>query len=137
MNTNTLKKKLHLTENSEKKISDTVLEAEQKTTGEIVVAITPESETYSFYELFFSLIVGIVVFAFLIIFSSPIINWLETKFWEMPVWVFTVVVGSISFLVIAIVFFISNIVAIDRKIIPRSVQFKAVTKRAVRTFADQ
>lgn len=129
-------KKLGLTEEAVKQINTTVESCEKKTTGEIVVAITPESEKYSFYELFFSLVVGIVVFAALIIAHESVINWLETKFWNMPSWAFAVFVGSISFLAIAVSFFVTNILVIDRKIIPKSVQYEAVTKRAIRTFAE-
>ncbi len=43
-------KKLKLTEDDFETIKKTVAEAETKTTGEIAVAVAPESAHYSFWE---------------------------------------------------------------------------------------
>ena len=56
MKVKTLLKKLKIDENSKSKIDQAIKEVESKTTGEIAVAVAPESDSYSFYELFFSVI---------------------------------------------------------------------------------
>jgi putative membrane protein len=47
----TLIKKLRLSDEDFKTIKNAVAEAEAKTTGEIAVAVTPESARYCFWEL--------------------------------------------------------------------------------------
>ena len=65
MRKNSMMKKLKLEEASFVKIQEAVKKAEKNTTGEIAVAVTPESARYSVYELGFSLFIGMVVFAFM------------------------------------------------------------------------
>lgn len=134
MTVKTLLKKLKIDENSKSKIDQAIKEVESKTTGEIAVAVAPESDSYSFYELLFSLILGAVVFTALILLSNQIIPKLEKHFWEMPRWFFAAFTGSISFIVVAICFALTNIPFIDRKIIPPSVKNEAVESKAESTF---
>lgn len=134
MKVKTLLKKLKIDENSKSKIDQAIKEVESKTTGEIAVAVAPESDSYSFYELLFSLILGAVVFTALILFGNQIIPGIEKHFWEMPKWFFASFTGTITFAVIAISFALTNIPFIDRKIIPNSAKFNAVEIRAESTF---
>ena len=126
MTVKSLLKKLKIDEKAKSQIDDAIKNVEKKTSGEIVVAVAPESDSYSFYELLFSLILGAVVFTALILFSNQIIPKLEKHFWEMPRWFFAAFTGSISFIVVAICFALTNIPFIDRKIIPPSVKNEAV-----------
>ena len=67
MTVKNLLKKLKIDEKAKNQIDESIKKVEAKTTGEIAVAITPESDSYSFYELFFSVILGVVTFTALIL----------------------------------------------------------------------
>lgn len=127
-------KKLKIDEQSKAEIDNTIKKVEAKTTGEIAVAVSPESDSYSFYELLFSVILGVVVFTALILFSNQIIPNLERYFWEMPKWFYAAFIGVISFSIIAIAFLLANIPFVDRRIIPNSVKYAAVEANAASTF---
>lgn len=127
-------KKLKITETSKKEIAKTLEKVEKDTSGEIAVAVTPESGNYSFYELLFSLVVGAVVFAFLLGFSNPIIGFLKTQFWVFPDWLFAAFCGIVSFITIGLVYLLVNIPCIDRKIIPQSIKILTTEARAQRCF---
>ena len=134
MTVKSLLKKLKIDEKAKSQIDDAIKNVEKKTSGEIAVAIAPESDSYSFYELFFGVIVGAVTFTTFILLSNQLIPVLEKQFWEMPKWFFAVFSGMISFFVIALVFILTNIPFIDRKIIPLSVKNEAVETMAESTF---
>ena len=134
MTVKNLLKKLKIDEKAKNKIDETIKKVEAKTTGEIAVAVAPESDSYSFYELFFAVILGVVTFTALILLSNQIIPSLEKRFWEMPKWFFALFVGMISFSVIAVAFLLSNITFVDRKIVPTSVQFAAVEAKSESVF---
>lgn len=134
MTAKSLLKKLKIDEKAKSQIDDAIKNVEMKTSGEIAVAIAPESDSYSFYELFFGVIIGAVTFTALILLSNQIIPALEKHFWEMPKWFFAVFSGMISFFVIALIFIVTNIPLIDRKIIPLSAKNEAVEAKAESTF---
>lgn len=134
MTAKSLLKKLKIDEKAKSQIDQTIKDVEMKTSGEIAVAIAPESDSYSFYELFFGVIIGAVTFTALILLSNQIIPALEKHFWEMPKWFFAVFSGMISFFVIALIFIVTNIPLIDRKIIPLSAKNEAVETAAESTF---
>lgn len=134
MTVKNLLKKLKIDEKAKNQIDDTIKKVEAKTTGEIAVAVAPESDSYSFYELFFAVILGVVTFTALILLSNQIIPSLEKHFWEMPKWFYALFSGGISFSVIAIFYAIGNIPLIDRKIVPLSVKNISVEARAAFTF---
>jgi putative membrane protein len=134
MTVKSLLKKLKIDEKAKSQIDDAIKNVEKKTSGEIAVAIAPESDSYSFYELFFGVIVGAVTFTTFILLSNQLIPVLEKQFWEMPKWFFAVFSGMISFFVIALVFILTNIPFIDRKIIPLSVKNEAVETMAESAF---
>ena len=134
MTAKSLLKKLKIDEKAKSQIDQTIKDVEMKTSGEIAVAIAPESDSYSFYELFFGVIVGVVTFTAMILLSNQIIPALEKHFWEMPKCFFAALTSGISFLVIAFVFALTNIPFIDRKIIPLSAKNEAVEAKAESTF---
>ena len=70
----TLLKKLNLSEKDFSTIKDTVASAETKTTGEIAIAIAPESAHYSFWELLAANFAGAVVLLIMLPFSDFIKN---------------------------------------------------------------
>ena len=63
-------KKAGFTEQDEQAVAQAIVKAEQNTSGEIVVAITLASHTYSFWELLCALIFSAAVFAIFIFFSK-------------------------------------------------------------------
>lgn len=129
-------KKLALTKQDFDHIKQAVAEQEKYTTGEIALALTPESDTYSFWELFFSVICGAFLFAFLLPLSPYVNAFLESVFWHLMPWYLPALYGLFSFLFIALFFAVANIPAIDRLIIPYSVRHKTVFNRAIRHFVE-
>lgn len=113
-----------------------VMSAESRTSGEIAIAVTPESADYSFNELFASVILGAAAFAGLLPFHAQITAWLDRLFWHAPAWYVPAFYGIVSFAVIAAAFFFANIPAIDRLVIPRRVRSVSVYRRALRHFVE-
>ncbi len=131
-----LRKKLRLTDTGIAQVEKAVHDAEEKTTGEIVVALAPESDTYSFFELLFGVVFGAVCFCFLIAFHKDIIPWLAARFWDMPEWTYALFCGVVSYLFAGLMSLAANWMPIDRRIIPHSVQVTAASRRAIRCFAE-
>ena len=134
MTAKSLLKKLKIDEKAKSQIDDAIKNVEMKTSGEIAVAIAPESDSYSFYELLFGVFVGAITFTVLVMFSNQIIPALEKHFWEMPKWFFAAFAGMIGFFVIPLVFCLTNIPFLDRLIIPSSVKREAVETNAESIF---
>ncbi len=129
-------KNLSLTKADFDQIKQTVAEQEKHTTGEIALALTAESDTYSFWELFFAVICGAFIFALLLPLTPYINAFLESGFWHVQSWYVPAFFGLASFLFIALFFALANIPAIDRLIIPYLVRHKAVYNRAIRYFVE-
>lgn len=136
MNTKKLIKKLHLDDAAFTKIQNAVQEEEKRTTGEIACAITPESASWSFYELVAAMCGGAVLFALLLCFTDPINRWLNTLFWEVPVWLFPLMCGAAFIAAVPLVFALVNIPVLDRLVIPAAARSSATWKRAMRCFAE-
>lgn len=117
-------------------ISNTVKQAESKTSGEIATAFIKESDNYAFYELSFGLIMGFVYFSIIMIFSTQIELIITGMFWEYKVDYLTAFTGYSTFLVIALFYLVSNIPAIDRLIIPKKIRNRKVHQRALRYFSE-
>ena len=129
-------KKLGLTEAKLDAIKETVREAEANTTGEIALALTPESSDYSFRELLASTVLGVATFAALLPFHDAVASLLDRAFWHLPAWYVTAFYGMASFAVTALFFLIANLPAIDRIVVPRKERTRAVYGRAVRHFSE-
>jgi putative membrane protein len=110
--------------------------AEKRTTGEIAIAVTPESADYSFSELFASVIFGASVFAALVPFHTRITAFLDRIFWHLPPWYVPAFYGIVSFAAIALAFLFANIPALDRLVIPRRIRSVSVYRRALRHFVE-
>lgn len=131
-----LVKKLSLSQEDLKDIAGTVEKMEQKTSGEIAIAVAPQSSSYAFWELLAS--IGTVFALFLCIFpmSPQIYRWLEGRFWNIQPYhllLFFFIVCTAAGLLL---YFFYNIPAIDSIVIPRAAKESAVSARAVRHFSE-
>jgi len=129
-------KKLGLSRASLDMIRETVREAESNTTGEIALALIPESSDYSFRELLASTVLGVATFALLLPFHGALAALLDRTFWHLPAWYITAFYGMAAFAVTALFFLVANMPAIDRIVVPRKERTRAVYSRAVRHFAE-
>ena len=130
-------KKLNLKKEDFENIKKSVQEAEKKTTGEIAVAIAPESAHYSFWELLVANCVAAIVLMILVPFSDKIRDLYNMIYWQnQPSWVIPLFYVVSCFAAVIISFYLSNIPAIDRLVIPNSVKRASVTNRAFRYFTE-
>lgn len=137
MKTKTLLKKLKLQDQDFETIKKAVAEAEAKTTGEIAVAVAPESAHYSFWELLASIFMGIVILAALLPFSAKIAALYKTVYWQNePTWILPAVYCAFCFTAILVFFYLVNIPALDRIVIPRAVRASCVNHRVMRYFTE-
>lgn len=136
MNRRCLLKKTNLSAKDLEEIKESVKKAESATTGEIALAITAESDSYSFWELLSATYFAAVVFICLLPFANEIKALYERFFWTVSDWVLPAFYGIATLATIALGFFVMNQPFFDRLIIPHSVQKKNVTARAFRHFAE-
>ena len=137
MRYNSLIKKLHLSEQDFGDIKKTVADAESKTTGEIAVAVAPESAHYSFWELLCANIIAALVLIIMIPFSDRVLELYNHLYWQNePSWILPLFYIITCFATVIIMFYLSNIPALDRIVIPASVKRNCVTHRAMRYFTE-
>ncbi len=136
MKTKRLLKKISLSPSDMDEIRQAVAKAEAGTSGEIALALTAESEHYSFWELLASTYLAAVVFIVLLPFASGINALYESLFWQMPEWFLPAFYGISCLATIVIGFCAANIPAVDRLVIPKRVRVECVTRRAFRYFAE-
>jgi len=117
-------------------IKGAVKEAESKTAGEIASAFIKESDNYAVYELTFAVMAGFVYFIIVTFFTHGIEHALQKMFWEYSSQYLLMFYGFSTFLVIALVYLLTNIPIIDRLIIPKKVMMEKVNQRAVRHFME-
>ena len=133
----TLIKKLRLGDEDFKTIKNAVAEAEAKTTGEIAVAVAPESARYCFWELLAADFFSALVLVCMLPFSDKILALYRRLYWQNePSWILPLffIISCLAAVVIA--FYIANIPVVDRLIIPPSVRRTCVTNRAFRYFTE-
>jgi len=128
--------KAQLNEKDLDKIKNAVKEAESKSSGEIVTAFIPESDSYAVYELLFSVVLAFIVFSFSLFFFSDIESFLKTKFWDYSSYYSVMFFGFTSFLLIFILYFFANISFVDRIVVPKQVMNEKVKNRAMRFFVE-
>lgn len=131
-----LLKKIKLSESDMEEIKNAVKKAEEKTNGEIALALTAESDHYSFWELLASTYLAAFVFVILLPFASKISGLYDKYFWLSSDWILPAFYGIATLAIIVFGFYFANIPTIDRIIIPKSEKNKAVTNRAFRHFAE-
>ncbi|MBE6350739.1 MAG: hypothetical protein E7062_08355 [Spirochaetaceae bacterium] len=136
MKKNTMLRRLNLSEESLEKIKLTVKNVESKTSGEIALAVTAESARYSIYELFYSLLCGVLIFSILLPFSNFILNILNKIMWGASTWHLPAFYGITCFGMIALLYLIANVPSVDRLIIPKRVRQQTVFNRALRYFIE-
>ena len=137
MKSKQLCKKLNLNDEAMQKIKDCVADVESKTTGEIAVAVAAESAHYSFWELLWADLIGAIVLIAMLPFSDKILGLYRLLYWQNePSWILPVFYVISCFSTVVISFYLANIPAIDRIIIPLSVRKSCVTHRAFRYFTE-
>ncbi|MCR4953668.1 MAG: TPM domain-containing protein [Treponema sp.] len=133
----TLLKKLNLKEEDFTTMRSAIEQAENKTDGEIAVAIAPESGSYSFWELLASNIFAIIIMVIMFLFSGKIRKLYDFIFWNhSPAWIIPACFIFSCFAAVIIGFNIANIPFIDRLIVPNHVKKIKVTNRAFRYFTE-
>ena len=130
-------KKLNLNKEDFENIKQSVQDAEKKTTGEIAIAIAPESAHYSFWELLFANCIAGIILLVLVPFSNRIRDVYNMIYWQnQPDWIVPLFFVVTAFISIIVTFYVTNIPAIDRLIVPKSVKKSSVTNRAFRYFTE-
>ena len=82
MKQKTLIKKLKLSEKDFQDIKAAIQNAEEKTTGEIAVAVAPESAHYSFWELLFANLIAALALICLLPFADKFYSIYQTVYWQ-------------------------------------------------------
>ena len=133
----TLIKKLRLGDGDFKAIKDAVAAAEAKTTGEIAIAVTPESARYCFWGLLAADFFGALVLVCMLPFSEKILALYHRLYWQNePSWILPLFFVISCLAAVVIGFYVCNIPTVDRLVIPRSVRKTCVTNRAFRYFTE-
>jgi putative membrane protein len=136
MKAKNLLRKLSLADSDFAAVTAAVRDAESSTTGEIAVAITPESSDYSFFELFASVLLGAFAFAVLLVFHDAVSALVAKLFWIEKSWYTTAASGFLAFTVIAVAFLVANVQAVDRLVVPRAVKRARVYNRSLKAFIE-
>ena len=136
MKQKTLLKKLAFNEQDFEDIKNAVTEQEKNTSGEIVLAIAPESSNYAFWKLLTALFAALIVVGCLIPFTNQIYSYIDLIFMPKRTWVLTTVYVLSGVLVAFIVYLLYNIPAFNRRVIPLAARRTAVNNRALRHFVQ-
>lgn len=136
MTTKRLLKKIRLSDSDFDEIRDAVAAAEKNTTGEIALALTAESNDYSFWELRAAVCAATAVFALLLPGADRLKTAYDYILWSQPVWFLPAFYGFALLITLVASFWAFNFPAADRLVIPQEVRRKAVTERAFRHFAE-
>lgn len=133
----TLIKKLKLSDADFENIRNKVAEVEEKTTGEIAVAVAPESAHYAYWELLAANCIAVLFLIILLPFSEQIHSLYTHLYWQNePRWILPAFYIISCFAMVVICFYLANIPALDRLVIPRAVRNSCVNHRAMRYFAE-
>lgn len=128
--------KINLSKTDLEEINKAVQQAESKTSGEIATAIIKESFDYAAAELVFSIIGGFIYFMIIMLFVPGIESWLQSMFWDYSINFLLIFYGFSPFLVMTLLYFISNLSFIDRLIISKKNMAKKVHERALRHYVE-
>lgn len=137
MNSKTLVKKLNLSDEALERVKGAIKRAEEKTSGEIVLAVTAESDDYSFWELFAALLASFAAAICALPFADEIraldeaLNWTPSD-WTLP----AIYVFAAFFLILPIFVLINAVLPLDRFVIPKFFKDRVVSRRAMRAFAE-
>lgn len=137
MKRKTLIRKLNLSDSDLNEIKEKVAQEELNTSGEIALAIAPESAHYSFWELLAADIFAAILIIVLLPFSNEIRQLYRHIYWQNePSWILPAFFITTCFAAIVLVFYLANIPALDRLVIPAAVRKSCVTHRAFRYFTE-
>ena len=117
-------------------VQTAVAAAEKETSGEIALAAVYQSDSYAFVELTAAFCTAFAAFFILFLFSNPIWTFLEHTVWVPAPSQLTAVIGIGTALTVLVTYFIMNIPAVDRLIIPNAVKGRRVYARALQHFAE-
>jgi putative membrane protein len=136
MKTRTMLKKLNLTPPAFDEIRTVVGSAESKTTGEIALVLTKESAHYAFWELLASISFTAFVFVVMLPFAGRFNALYERITWTQRIWALPAFYGVVCLFMTIGAFYLCNVPAVDRIVIPRKVQASSVTRHALRCFTE-
>ena len=137
MTVKTLLKKLNLSQEDFSDVKNAIQSAEKNTSGEIQVAVTAESASYSFWELLFANVMASIITAAFIPLANDFRAFYTKLNWQScPDWILPVFFLCLYFIFVIFFFYVSNIPFFDRIIIPVFAKKLAVTQRAMRFFAE-
>ena len=128
--------KIHITNKDLDLIKNAVAEAEKTTNGEIALAVIPQSDSYSFVELFAAVCLAFISFFVMLYFGNGIWQLLEAKLWYPSPKTLTAVIGAGVLVVMLLFFLLINIPALDRLIISNRIKEARVYARALRHFVE-
>lgn len=130
-----LKKKLNLSAADLEEIRKAVAKAEDRTSGEIALAVTAESDTYAEWEHLAAAGTAFVLFLCLFPLSTQIYEWLSSRFWGIEPWYLSLFFAGLCSVMVVILYFLYNVPAIDALVIPSEIKKRAVTDKAFMHFA--
>ena len=137
MNVKTLVKKLNLSKEALGRVSQTIKRAEEKTSGEIVLAVAAESSDYSFWELFAAMIASLAAAICALPLANEIKAFDEARNWSASDWTLPAIYVFAAFILVLVFFVLINaLVPLDRLVIPKFFKDKMVSDRAMRAFAE-
>ncbi|WP_319561481.1 TPM domain-containing protein [Marispirochaeta sp.] len=125
-----------LSESDSQRIAAAVAEAESSSGGEIATAIIRECDDYGFRELVFALIAGFISFTIVALFDSSMEALFSSLFWGFNPALLPFIYSWIALLCGTAVFFLAQIPAVDRLVVPKKVMTAAVQARARRHFME-
>jgi len=126
----------HFKDDELKRIEAAVAAAEEKTSGEIAVAFTRQSDSYASYELLFSIGCGFLYFIAMAFFSGGVEEFVRRLSWDYSTQHLVMAYGFSTFVVIFLAYWLANIPWVDRCVVPGSVMRRKVRERALRHFTE-
>lgn len=137
MNSKALVKKLSLSKDGFERISQAIKSAEEKTSGEIVLALASESSDYSFWELFAAIIASLALCICALPFADEALAFYQQRDWSVDDWALPALYLFSGFFLILLLFVLFNLILpLDRLVIPKAIKDKAVSDRALRAFSE-
>ena len=128
--------KIRFSEADRQSVSETIKQAESKTSGEIAVAVIRESYDYAIYETTAAVLAGFIYFIALMFYVAEIEAFLQSLFWDYTVNYLLLFYGLSTFVVMTVFYFLFNISFLDRLLIPSRIMISKVRARAVRYFME-
>lgn len=132
----TFVRKLSLGQDDLEQIKHAVQEAEAKTSGEIALAIIPESASYAFWELLMALVTSILLLTAVFPLADSVYAWLSSVAWGERPWYLVAFYLLLCAVSVGLLYVAYNIPFIDSLIVPQRAKDHAVYARAMRYFTE-